>query len=109
MGLPLFSLEVFVLRPLHFGVASFFIGCLCFEPTNKGCNNVPLFVALAYLVYQLLSNTELALLAILMMVINILENKAYFIASGLHGSRLVKNLTSSRASPVREIVWALRK
>jgi hypothetical protein len=30
--LPLFSSDVFL-----------------FEPTNKGCNNVPLFVALAYL------------------------------------------------------------
>jgi hypothetical protein len=30
--LPPFSLEVFVLSLLHFGVASFFIGCLYFEP-----------------------------------------------------------------------------
>jgi hypothetical protein len=30
--LPLFSSEVFVLSLLFFGVASFFIGGLCFEP-----------------------------------------------------------------------------
>jgi hypothetical protein len=71
-GLPLFSSEVFVLSPLHFRVASFFIGGLCFEPMNEGCNNVPSFVALAYQAYQLLSNTELVLLAISTMVINVL-------------------------------------
>jgi hypothetical protein len=32
LGLPLFSSEVFLLSPLHFGVASFFIGGFSFEP-----------------------------------------------------------------------------
>jgi hypothetical protein len=32
LGLPLFSSDVFALSPLCFGVASFFIECLCFEP-----------------------------------------------------------------------------
>jgi hypothetical protein len=82
------------LSPLHFGVAPFFIGGLCFEPTNKGCNNVPLFVSLAYLVYQLLSNTELALLAILRMVINVLGNEDYIIASGYIGAVSLKTSRS---------------
>jgi hypothetical protein len=56
-----------------------------------------------------LSNTKLALLAILMMVITFLGNEAYIIALGLHGLRLIKNLTPSRASPVRKRVRALRK
>jgi hypothetical protein len=47
LGLPLISSEVFDLSPLHFGVASFFIGSLWFEPMNKGYNNAPSFVALA--------------------------------------------------------------
>jgi hypothetical protein len=85
-GVASFSSEVFVLSPLCFGVAYFFIAGLyferlafwvvcffirghCFEPTNEGCNNAPSFVALASLAQQLLSNTELAVLAILMMVI----------------------------------------
>jgi hypothetical protein len=85
-----FSSEVFVLSPLRFGVASFFIGGLCFEPTNEGCNNAPSFVALDYLMYQLWSNTELALVAILTMVINILGNKAYIIASGYIGAISLK-------------------
>jgi hypothetical protein len=63
-------------------------------------------MALTYLAYQLLSNTELAWLTISMMVINVLGNKAYIIASGLHGLCLVENLT---ASPMRKRVWALRK
>jgi hypothetical protein len=41
LGLPLFSSEVFLLSPLRFVVASFFIGGLSFEPTNEGCNNAP--------------------------------------------------------------------
>jgi hypothetical protein len=49
LGLPLFSPEVFLLSPLHFGVTSFFIGGLSFEPMNKDCNDAPSFVALAYL------------------------------------------------------------
>jgi hypothetical protein len=49
LRLPLFSSVVFVFSPLSFRVASFFIGGLCFEPTNEGCNNTHLFVALAYL------------------------------------------------------------
>jgi hypothetical protein len=49
LGLPLFSSEVFVLSPLCFGVASFFIGGLCFEPTIEGCDNALLVLALAYL------------------------------------------------------------
>jgi hypothetical protein len=76
------------LSPLRFGVVSFFIGCLCFERTNEGCNNAHSFMALAYLAYQLLSNTELALLVISMMAVNVLGNKAYIIASR-HGLRLV--------------------
>jgi hypothetical protein len=71
---------------------------------NEGCSNAPSFVALAYLAYELLSNTELALLGILTMAVNILGNEAYIIASGLHGLHLVKNLTPSRASPVRKRV-----
>jgi hypothetical protein len=35
---------------LRFGVASFFIRGLGFYPMNKGRNNAPSFVALAYLV-----------------------------------------------------------
>jgi hypothetical protein len=35
--------------------------------------------------------------------------EAYIIASGLHGLRLIKNLTPSRASPMRKRVHALRK
>jgi hypothetical protein len=69
---------------------------------NKGCNNAPSFVALAYLAYQLLLNTELALLVISMMVINVLGNEAYIIATWLYGLRLVKNLTPSWAFPVRK-------
>jgi hypothetical protein len=65
-------------------------------------------VALVYLAYQLLSNTGLALLAISMMVINVLGNEAYIIASGLHGLCLVKNLMPSWASPVGKRVRALR-
>jgi hypothetical protein len=38
-----------------------------------------------------------------------LGNEAYIIASGLHGLYLIKNLTPSRASPMRKRVWALRK
>jgi hypothetical protein len=49
-GLPLFLSEVFVLSPLHYGVASFFIGGICFESMNEGCLNAPSFMALAYLV-----------------------------------------------------------
>jgi hypothetical protein len=51
-GLPLFSSEVFILSPLCFGVSYFFIGGLCFEPMTEGCNNAPLFLALAFLAYQ---------------------------------------------------------
>jgi hypothetical protein len=54
-----------------------------------------------------LSSTELALLAISVMTINVLGNNAYITASGLHGLRLVKNLTPSQASPVRKRVQAL--
>jgi hypothetical protein len=95
------------LSPLHFGVA-FFIRGLCFEPKNEGCNNAPSFVALAFVAYQLLSNTELALLAISMMVITFLGNEAYFIASGVTWLRLVKNLTRSQPSPVRKRVRSMR-
>jgi hypothetical protein len=35
--------------------------------------------------------------------------KAYINASGLHELCLIKNLTPSRASPVRKRVWALSK
>jgi hypothetical protein len=63
-------------------------------------------MALAYLAYQLLLNTELALLTISTMVINVLGNEVYIIASGLHGLCLVENLM---ASPVRKRVRALRK
>jgi hypothetical protein len=108
LGLPLFSSEAFVLSSLHFVVASFFIGDLCFEPMNEGCNYAPSFMALAYLAYQLLSNTELALLAILIMVINVLTNEAYIIASGLQGLCLIKILMPSRASTMRKRVWALK-
>jgi hypothetical protein len=66
-------------------------------------------MALAYLVYQLLLNTELALLATSTMVINVLRNEAYIIASGLHGLHLVKNLMPSQASPVRKSVRPLGK
>jgi hypothetical protein len=66
-------------------------------------------MALAYPMYQLLSNTELALLSISTMVISILENEAYIITSGLHGLRLVKNLTPLRAFLMRKRVRALRK
>jgi hypothetical protein len=97
------------MSPLHFGVASFFIRDLCYEPTNECCNNAPWFVALAYLAYQLLPNIELALLAISMMVINILGNEAYTVALGLHGLLHIKNLTSSWASHLRKRVRALRK
>jgi hypothetical protein len=90
-----FSSEVFCLNPLHFGIASFFIGGLLFKTTSEGCNNAPSFVALSYIEYQLLSNTELALLAILMMVINVLGNEAYIIASGSYGLLLIKNLMPS--------------
>jgi hypothetical protein len=96
------------MSPFCFGVASFFIGCLYFEPTNRGCNNASSFVALAYLVYQLLSNTKLALLAISMVVTNVLGNEDYIIAFRLHGFRLIKNLIPLRASPVRKRVRALR-
>jgi hypothetical protein len=88
------------LSPLHFEVASFFIRGLSFEPS---------FVALAFLVYQLLSNTELVLLAISTMVIAFLWNEAYIITLGLHGLYVVKNLTPSLASPVRKRVQVLRK
>jgi hypothetical protein len=36
-------------------------------------------------------------------------NKAYIIALGLHGLRLVKNLMPSWTSPVRKRVWSPRK
>jgi hypothetical protein len=51
---------------------------------------------------------ELALLAISMMVINILGNEAYIIASGLHELYHIKNLMASWASHVRKRVWSLR-
>jgi hypothetical protein len=94
---------------MHFRVAIFFIRGLCFEPTSEGCNNAHLFVALAFLVYQVFSNTELVLLAILMIVVTLLGNETYIIASGLHGLRLVKNLMPSWASPMRKRVHALSK
>jgi hypothetical protein len=40
--------EVFLLNLLHFGVASFFIEGLSFEPTGEGCDNAPSVVPLAY-------------------------------------------------------------
>jgi hypothetical protein len=43
-----------------------------------------------------------------MMVINVLRKKVYITASELHGLCHVKNLTPSRASPVRKRVQALR-
>jgi hypothetical protein len=116
LGLPLFSLEVFcfeplafwgylffhqrsfVLCPLHFGVTAFSSEVFCFEPVNESCNNAPLFAALAYMVqHPFLLNMELASLVISMMVLNALGggDKAYIIASGLHGFHLVKNLTPS--------------
>jgi hypothetical protein len=86
------------------GVVSFFVEGLCFEPTNECGNNAPSFVALAYLPQQLLSNAELALLAISMMVINVLGKEAYITALGLHELCLIKNLIPSWASPVRKRV-----
>jgi choline-glycine betaine transporter len=59
-------------------------------------------------VIAFLSNTWLALLVILIIVINVLGNKAYIIASRLHGLRLVKNLMPSWTFPVRKRVRALR-
>jgi hypothetical protein len=56
------------------------------------CHNTPWFVALTYLEYRLLSNIELALLLISTMMIDVLRDEAYIIASGLHGLHLVKNL-----------------
>jgi hypothetical protein len=56
---------------------------------------------------SLLSNTELALLAISTMVINVLGNEAYITASELHGLCLIKNLTPLWASPMRKRVRAL--
>jgi hypothetical protein len=109
LRLSLFSSKVFLLSPIHFGVASFFIGYPSFKPMNECYNNAPSFVALAYLAQQLLSNIELALLAISTMVINILGKEAYITALGLHRLYLVKNLTPSRASPMRKRVQALRK
>jgi hypothetical protein len=109
------------LSPLHYGVAyfftgylsffsaSFFIRDLYFEPMNEGCNNALSFMALAFLAYQVLSNTELAMLAISTMVINFLGNEAYIIVSGLNGLRLIKNLMPSWTSPVRKRLLTLRK
>jgi hypothetical protein len=37
-------------------------------------------------------------------VINVLENKAYITASGLHELRLIKNLTPTWAFPMRKRV-----
>jgi hypothetical protein len=68
LGVHLSSSKVFYLEPLVFRSVSFFLGGLCFEPTNESCNNVPSFVTLAYQAYQLLSNIELMVIAILMMV-----------------------------------------
>jgi hypothetical protein len=68
LGVHLSSSKVFYLKPLVFRGASFFLGCLCFEQTNESCNNAPSFVTLAYQAYQLLSNTELMVIAILTMV-----------------------------------------
>jgi hypothetical protein len=104
------------LSPLRFGVASFFIGGLYFEPTNEGCNNAPLFMALTYLAYQLLSNTWVPPLFRASNASNFDDdnqcfwgNKAYIIVLGLHGFCLIKNLTPSWATPVRKRVRALRK
>jgi hypothetical protein len=47
-------------------------------------------------------NTELALLAISIVVTNDLGKEAYISFSGLHGLCLIKNLMPSRASPVRK-------
>jgi hypothetical protein len=65
VGLPLFSLEVFlfdpiafwdylffhqrsfILSPLCFGVASFSLKAFLFEPTSEGCENAHLVMALA--------------------------------------------------------------
>jgi hypothetical protein len=44
LGLPLFSSEVFVLSPLRFGVASFFIVEFCFEPMIERSNRAPLLM-----------------------------------------------------------------
>jgi hypothetical protein len=66
-------------------------------------------MALAYLAYHLLSNTELALLVISMMVINVLGNEAYIIALGLRGLCLIKNLMPLWASLVRKRVQARGK
>jgi hypothetical protein len=57
---------------------------------NEGCNNVPSFVALAFLAYQVLSNTELALLAISMMVITFLVMKLILLLWGYMGSTSLK-------------------
>jgi hypothetical protein len=70
-------LDVF-LNPLYFEIASFFIGDFYFKTMNKCYNNTHSFMALTYLTYQFLSNTELALLAILMMVINIFFKKRLY-------------------------------
>jgi hypothetical protein len=113
------------LSPLRFRIASFFIGGLCFLATcilglllfhrrylflSQGAKFVIMCLrSWLWLAERnsYLSNMELALLVISTMVINILGNEAYIIASTLRGLRLVKNLTPSWASPVRKRVRSL--
>jgi hypothetical protein len=83
LGLPLFSLEVFILSPLHFG------GCLFSSEVFVLSQRMKVAIMrlhswLWLTCITVLSNTVLELLAILMIVMNILGNEAYITASGLH-------------------------
>jgi hypothetical protein len=69
-GVASFLSEVSLLSSLSFEVPSFFIRGLSFEPMSEGCGNAPLIMALAYLAEQLLSNAELAVIAISMAAIH---------------------------------------
>jgi hypothetical protein len=91
LGLPLFLSEVSLLSPLSFGVPSFFIGGLSFEPMSEGCGNAPLIMALAYLAEQLLSNAELAVIAILTVAIRFFwGRKLMLLLRGYMGPALLK-------------------
>jgi hypothetical protein len=104
LGLPLFSPEVFVLSSLRFGVASFFIAGLCFEPTTEGCDNALLVVGfgllgiIAFVEYgdSIIGNFDYGCWYF--------RDGAYIAASGLHRLYLIKNLMPLQASLVRKRV-----
>jgi hypothetical protein len=100
LGLPLFLSKVFVLSLLYFGVASFFIGGFCFEPSTKGCDNALLVIGfglpgiIGFIEYGASVASDFDSGG------RYFREGAYIAASGLHGLYLIKNLT-----PLRLPLW----